>query len=64
MEIMHIILMHDETIQCKRKNCKNKALVTPVDIDGNWTCPRCEKKQKIVSVNSVKITMTDHSYEW
>ena len=46
MEVTHIILMHDDEILCRKKKCKNKVLITPVDLDGNWSCSKCGKKQK------------------
>ncbi len=49
MEIIHIILIHDSQITCK--NCNNGVLITPVNNDGNWRCPKCNKEQQIVKIN-------------
>jgi len=55
MKVTHIIFFHDELFACKNKKCKNKVFITPVDPEGVWRCPKCEKTQKIV--DSVKVTI-------
>jgi len=63
MEVTHIILMHDDEILCRKKKCKNKVLITPIDLDGNWRCSKCETKQKIADVEHLMITMDGHTLE-
>jgi ribosomal protein L37AE/L43A len=57
MEIQHIILLHDDEIECKK--CKNKVLITPVDTEGYWQCGKCHERQKICTVREITITHCD-----
>jgi ribosomal protein L37AE/L43A len=49
MKIMHIILIHDDEIVCKK--CKNKVLITPINDEGIWSCYKCETKQQVARIN-------------
>lgn len=49
MKIMHIILIHDDEIICGK--CKNKVLITPINTEGIWSCPRCNKEHQIAKIN-------------
>jgi len=55
VRVMHIILEHDEHIVCGNKKCKNKVLITPVDTDGIWSCPKCNRSRRIVQVEQVSV---------
>ena len=63
MKVTHIILTHDDHVVCRRKKCKNKVLITPVDIDGNWSCPKCNRSHKIVDVERISLVHNGKGYE-
>jgi len=51
MKITSIILIHDDEISCKKKKCKHKGLITPINLDGEWSCPKCNKYFKVCDID-------------
>ena len=51
METDCIIIMHDDVIKCGRKKCKGAVLITPVNLDGEWSCPVCNKYRKVANID-------------
>jgi len=47
MEVEHVIVIQNKPHFCKF--CKRDVLITPVNLEGEWTCPYCNKVSKLFS---------------